>query len=47
MSVKSVAQHLSLSPLTIKSHFENIYAKWGVSDRASAVAKALREGLIR
>jgi PAS domain S-box-containing protein len=47
MSGKAIAQHLTLSPLTVKSHFQNIYAKWGISDRASAVAKALREGLIR
>jgi two-component system nitrate/nitrite response regulator NarL len=47
MSVKEVAQKLFLSPSTIKSHFENIYSKWAVSDRASAVAKAIREGLIR
>ena len=46
MSGKTIAQQLSLSPSTVKSHFENIYAKWDVSDRASAVAKALREGLI-
>jgi DNA-binding NarL/FixJ family response regulator/PAS domain-containing protein len=47
MSAKTIAQHLTLSPLTVKSHFQNIYAKWGISDRASAVAKGLREGLIR
>jgi PAS domain S-box-containing protein len=47
MSTKSIAQHLTLSPLTVKSHFQNIYAKWDISDRAAAVAKALREGLIR
>jgi DNA-binding NarL/FixJ family response regulator len=46
LSTKTIAQHLTLSPLTVKTHFENIYAKWSVSDRASAVAKALREGLI-
>jgi DNA-binding NarL/FixJ family response regulator len=46
MSGKMIARHLSLSPSTVKSHFENIYAKWGVSDRASAIAKALREGFI-
>jgi two-component system nitrate/nitrite response regulator NarL len=46
MSGKTIAQHLTLSPSTVKSHFEHIYTKWGTSDRASAVAKALREGLI-
>jgi PAS domain S-box-containing protein len=47
LSRKAIAQHLTLSPLTVKSHFQNIYAKWNVSDRASAVAKALRDGLIQ
>jgi DNA-binding NarL/FixJ family response regulator len=46
MSGKTIAQHLSLSPSTVKSHFEHIYTKWDTSDRASAVAKAVREGLI-
>jgi PAS domain S-box-containing protein len=47
LSGKEIAQTLYLSPSTVKTHFENIYAKWAVSDRASAVAKAMREGLIR
>jgi PAS domain S-box-containing protein len=47
LSRKAIAERLTLSPLTVKSHFQNIYAKWNVSDRASAVAKALREGLIQ
>jgi PAS domain S-box-containing protein len=47
MSGKIIAQRLKVSPSTVKSHFENIYAKWDVSDRASAVANALRQGLIQ
>jgi DNA-binding NarL/FixJ family response regulator len=47
MSVKTIAQQLSVSPSTVKSHLENIYAKWDVSDRASAVAKGLRDGIIQ
>jgi two-component system nitrate/nitrite response regulator NarL len=47
MSGKIIAQKLKLSPSTVKTHFENIYAKWDVSDRASAVANALRQGLIQ
>jgi two-component system nitrate/nitrite response regulator NarL len=31
----------------VKTHFEHIYEKLGVSDRAAAVAFALRTGLIR
>jgi len=30
----------------VKTHFENIYEKLGVGDRAAAVAQALRNGLI-
>jgi DNA-binding CsgD family transcriptional regulator len=46
LSGPQIASLLFLSPGTVKTHFQNIYAKWGVSDRASAVARALREGLI-
>jgi PAS domain S-box-containing protein len=41
-----IAEQLVLSPATVKSHFENIYEKLGVSDRAAAVAHALRVGVI-
>ena len=41
-----IANDLVLSPATVKTHFENIYAKLGVRDRAAAVAKAMRIGLI-
>ncbi len=41
-----IARRLFVSPSTVKSHFENIYEKLGVSDRAAAVARALRLGLI-
>ncbi len=42
-----IAEQLVLSPATVKTHFENIYDKLGVSDRAGAVAHAMRIGLIR
>lgn len=42
-----IAAQLSLSPATVKTHFENIYDKLGVGDRAAAVARAMRLGLIR
>jgi PAS domain S-box-containing protein len=42
-----IAARLFLSPATIKTHFENIYGKLEVSDRASAVAKSLRLGLMK
>lgn len=41
-----IAELLTISPATVKSHFEHVYTKLGVSDRASAVAEAMREGLV-
>lgn len=41
-----IAERLIVSPGTVKTHFENIYDKLGVGDRAAAVAHALRAGLI-
>jgi PAS domain S-box-containing protein len=43
---REIAQRLFISPTTVKSHFENAYARFGVSDRASAVAEAMRYGFI-
>jgi DNA-binding CsgD family transcriptional regulator len=42
-----IAERLFLSPTTVKTHFEHIYERLGVGDRAAAVAYALRTGLIR
>jgi DNA-binding NarL/FixJ family response regulator len=41
-----IAEQLGLSFATVKTHLEHIYAKLGASDRVSAVAAALRQGLI-
>ena len=46
LSGPRIAELLSISPATIKTHFTHIYAKLGVTDRAAAVARALRLGLI-
>ena len=42
-----IAKRLVVSPATVRTHFGRIYDKYDVSDRAGAVAKALREGLIK
>jgi DNA-binding CsgD family transcriptional regulator len=47
LSGPEIARRLSLSPATVKTHFENIYARYGVPDRVAAVARALRQGVIR
>ncbi len=41
-----IARQLVVSLSTIKTHFEHIYEKLGVGDRAGAVGYALRAGLI-
>ena len=46
MTLKESAQHLALSIATVKTHHQNAYAKLGASDKAAAVACALRQGLI-
>ncbi|MDX6581277.1 MAG: hypothetical protein QOI10_461 [Solirubrobacterales bacterium] len=45
-SRRQIAELLTVSLETVKTHFQHIYAKLGVSDRTAAVAKALRDGLI-
>ena len=34
-----IAERLVVSAATVKTHFGNVYKKYGVSDRASAVAR--------
>jgi DNA-binding NarL/FixJ family response regulator len=46
LSGPQIADELVLSVATVKTHFENIYAKLRVRDRVAAVATALRLGLI-
>jgi DNA-binding NarL/FixJ family response regulator len=41
-----IAEQLFVSVGTIKTHLQNVYPKLGVNDKASAVAAALRHGLI-
>jgi DNA-binding CsgD family transcriptional regulator len=46
LPVRRIAEHLTISPATVKTHLEHIYRKLGVRDRTAAVANALRGGLI-
>jgi PAS domain S-box-containing protein len=43
---RQIATEIGVSEATVKTHFEHIYKKLGVPDRASAVGEALRQGLI-
>ena len=45
-SAPAIAGELHLSTATIKTHLKTLYEKLGVSDRAAAVAEAMRGGLI-
>ena len=45
-SAPDIAKLLYLSPATVKSHLGALYEKLGVSDRAAAVAEAMRRGLL-
>lgn len=46
-SNRAIATRLTLGEETIKSHVSSIYRKLGVTDRAQAVALALRAGTFR
>jgi two-component system nitrate/nitrite response regulator NarL len=46
LATHEIQSKLLLSQSTVKTHFEHIHAKLGVSNRVAAVATALREGLI-
>jgi two-component system nitrate/nitrite response regulator NarL len=41
-----IAKHLGLSPATVRTHLQHLYEKLGVSDRAAAVAAAMRRGML-
>jgi two-component system nitrate/nitrite response regulator NarL len=46
LSAPDVAKRLHVSPATVKTHLQSLYEKLGVSDRAAAVASAMRNGLL-
>jgi two-component system nitrate/nitrite response regulator NarL len=45
-SAPDIAVTLVISPATVRTHLQHLYEKLGVSDRAAAVAEAMRRGLI-
>lgn len=45
-SAPEIAEKLTLSPTTVRTHLQHLYDKLGVSDRAAAVAEAMRRGLL-
>jgi two-component system, NarL family, nitrate/nitrite response regulator NarL len=45
-SLPEIARELFLAVSTVKTHVQHVYEKLGVSDRAAAVAEAMRRGLI-
>jgi two-component system nitrate/nitrite response regulator NarL len=46
MSAAQIGAQLHLSPATVKAHLSSVYEKLGVSERAAAVATAMRLGLL-
>jgi DNA-binding CsgD family transcriptional regulator len=46
LTSREIAEALVVSQGTVRTHLEHIYLKLGVSDKAAAVAAALRHGLI-
>jgi two-component system nitrate/nitrite response regulator NarL len=45
-SAPDIGRQLHLSQSTVKTHLKSLYEKLGVSDRAAAVAEAMRRGLL-
>ena len=46
LSAPDIGKRLHVSPATVKTHLQSLYEKLGVSDRAAAVASAMRTGLL-
>ncbi|MEV0895224.1 helix-turn-helix transcriptional regulator [Actinoplanes sp. NPDC049802] len=44
---KQIGAHLYLSAATIHSHLKNVFRKLDANDRAHAVAKAFRAGVLQ
>jgi two-component system nitrate/nitrite response regulator NarL len=46
LSAPDIARKLHLGATTVKTHLQRVYEKLGVSDRAAAVAEAMRRGIL-
>jgi two-component system nitrate/nitrite response regulator NarL len=46
MTTDAIAGRLYLSPNTVKTYWRRLYEKLGTSDRGSAIAEAIRRGLL-
>jgi two-component system nitrate/nitrite response regulator NarL len=46
LTAPEIAKQLQLGVATVRSHLQNLYEKLGVTDRAAAVAQAMRTGLL-
>jgi two-component system nitrate/nitrite response regulator NarL len=46
LSAAAIGRQLHLSSATVKTHLQHLYKKLGVSDRAAAVAEAMRRGYL-
>ncbi len=46
LSAPEIGFQLHVSAATVKTHMQNAYEKLGVSDRAAAVAEAMRQGIL-
>jgi two-component system, NarL family, nitrate/nitrite response regulator NarL len=46
LSAPDIGRQIHLSTTTVKSHLHSLYEKLGVSDRAAAVAEAMRRGML-
>ena len=47
LSAREIAERLVLGTATVKTHLHHLYEKLGVTDRAAAVAAAMRRDLLR
>lgn len=47
LNTSEIASRLCLSPNTVKTYWQRLYEKLGATDRASAMAEAIRRGLLR